>query len=45
MELFEPIKSIEPETNINQMDFLKEFLTKGKKKSDFQSFVKKYKKK
>ena len=43
--LFEPISSVEPETQVNQLDYLKEFLAKNKKKSDFNSFVRKKNKK
>jgi hypothetical protein len=43
-DIFEPITSLEPETSINQMDYLKEFLIQGKKKSEFSSFVRKLKK-
>lgn len=43
-EALEPIKPYEPETNFNQMDYLREFLIQGKKKSDFSSFIRKMKK-
>lgn len=42
--VLEPIKSFEPETSFNQMDYLREYLMQDKKKTDFATFVKKLRK-
>ena len=44
-EILEPIRPFEPETNFNQMDYLKQFIVQGKRKSEFSSFVRKLNKK
>lgn len=43
--IMEPIGSFEPKENVNQMDYLREFLIQDKRKSDFHTFIKKYSKK
>jgi len=44
-EILEPIGSFEPETSFNQMDYLKQFISQGKRKSEFSSFCRKLNKK